>query len=59
MPNELKPCPFCGSDVKIVFNRFGSLYMCFCETCGAIVSFKGKEGKIALRNAWNERADDE
>ena len=57
MPNELKPCPFCGGEAKIVFSIHAGFYMIVCECCGAIVSFKGNESKSKVRFAWNRRAD--
>jgi transcription elongation factor Elf1 len=57
MPSELKPCPFCRRKTKIVFSMYGSLYMVVCESCGAIVSFKGNESKTAVRELYNRRAD--
>lgn len=59
MQNELKPCPFCGEEVKIVFSPYGRIYMVACSKCGAIVSFKGNEGKSDVRYAWNRRVDNE
>lgn len=31
---DLKPCPFCGGDVKITIGIFGSS-MIVCDKCGA------------------------
>ena len=55
MPEELKPCPFCGGKAYIgentVFN--GMFYACCCD-CSASAGdeFNSKEEAIA---AWNTR----
>lgn len=56
---DLKPCPFCGGEVKA--QRFRSLDIpgFLCGHCGAVVSFAGtytSVSGIAPRKAWNRRA---
>ena len=54
---ELKPCPFCGSEVKkiMVFD-----WMVFsCSECGADVSFHNKKSDRDECEAWNRRAENE
>jgi len=54
--NELKPCPFCGSEKVAGAHSFTGIYMIKCLNCGAIASFCGKEEKIKAIDAWNTRA---
>ena len=64
MTEKLKPCPFCGSNVKIDMDDF---YMFCCDNCGAGVVFAkvfedgtagdcDREESIA---AWNTRVEEE
>ena len=62
MPNELKPCPFCGGEAEYVCTKGVAFVRCkrFLK-CGAVGpkqpigdDFIAKE--IAI-NAWNRRAD--
>ena len=59
-PNDLKPCPFCGGDAKIIYNR--SLaerkkhgYLIMCNQCGG--SHQGGARWIAKEN-WNRRPNE-
>lgn len=60
----LKPCPFCGSKVKIDEDDF---YMFCCDNCGAGVTFAkvlsdGTEEdmtKAESIEAWNRRISNE
>ena len=51
---ELKPCPFCGA--KVGYYQGFMLTGIHCATCGAVVSFVGKEKKDKAAQAWNRRA---
>ena len=51
---DLKPCPFCGGDVKITIGVFGSS-MIVCDKCGADVCFYGAEVIDKAIDAWNRR----
>lgn len=66
MAENLKRCPFCGSEV-VLMNLFSSMKMFYCknyQNCGAVVSFDNKEcnterGDTAKIRAWNRRAKNE
>jgi Lar family restriction alleviation protein len=58
MPNELKPCPFCGGKANIVFSSFSSRYMISCSKCGAITGFRFITSKREVQEAYNERGVD-
>lgn len=51
----LKPCPFCGSKVRL---RQIQIAMIQCMKCNAIVSFGGKELPFQTVEAWNKRSSD-
>lgn len=60
---KLKPCPFCGGEVKLdhAYNEF---YMVRCDNCCSVTTFgytyKGGMARDATRvetvKAWNRRA---
>lgn len=54
MSDELKPCPFCGSECWFVKDESGAYVECMNGFCGS------SSGKFVLRNqaiaAWNRRA---
>ena len=59
MPNELKPCPFCGSKAYAYRPMHNTLGI-FCSNlkCGASITQYGcLEDDVAER--WNRRANDE
>lgn len=55
---ELKPCPFCGSEARLVEGVGVREELCWrveCRNCGAkIHSFTSKENTVGL---WNSRID--
>jgi hypothetical protein len=60
MPNELKPCPLCGGEAKILacegYWRSGILaYEIVCSTDGCQVSAGDRRKYKAIRH-WNRRA---
>ena len=62
MSEELKRCPFCGSQVDLM-TLFSGIKMFYCRNharCGAIVSFDNKKcndekGETEKIKAWNRR----
>lgn len=62
--NELKKCPFCGSNVTLM-TLFTGMKMFYCKNykdCGAVVSFDNPKCNVsdaAKINAWNRRVTDE
>lgn len=66
MNEELKPCPFCGYPVRMVYNsrdnvfkifhKNAALKMCYCVIDPIMI--KGKSLTDATK-AWNRRASDE
>ena len=57
MENELKPCPFCGSDGATTFNTsFG--YQVFCTNNDCILNellSNGFDDKTEIIKKWNTR----
>ena len=64
MPNELKPCPFCGKPVRFIYNSFDNAFKFSHkngedeENCCVIgeIWIKGKSLADA-REKWNRRTD--
>lgn len=56
---KLKPCPFCGSPVRVRLNPLtgGITFICEDPDCGADVMFYAGDRKSLKRNAklWNGR----
>lgn len=63
MDKQLKPCPFCGSEVKIVWcpTTNGCIPMIVCNECGMLLSNKHNKRDTMkfLREAWNRRVNNE
>lgn len=55
---ELKPCPFCGGEAKMVKGIVMETNTFVCEGCGADVMFFGAEldARKAIE-AWNRRVE--
>jgi len=57
----LKPCPFCGGDVRYEVGRFVPMWFFECKHCGAVVSFNNdyiNTHTDKAVDAWNRRAED-
>lgn len=58
---ELKPCPFCGTKVKMRFKIPGAWI--YCKTCGAYMErsddYAEGDSKPVLAEAWNRRTVDD
>jgi Lar family restriction alleviation protein len=59
MWNELKPCPFCGSNNIVIYDKSfnsGPYYDIFCRDCQASVRFADEsETEESAVNMWNTR----
>lgn len=59
MSDELKPCPFCGGEVrihsKVLAEGFGSGYWAVCDECGKGDTLPHESEEEAAA-AWNARA---
>lgn len=58
MSDKLKPCPFCGGEVKLVtdFSQNKDHVYCFeCTECGALVYMDDLIDKDKSIEAWNTR----
>lgn len=55
MTEELKPCPFCGSEAEFNSDEFGEC-VC-CKSCGATLhnGVYGEEGRKLASADWNAR----
>lgn len=54
---KLKPCPFCGGEVRIFNGVVAGVTMIVCTKCRATVSFGGREQKDKTIKVWNRRAN--
>lgn len=53
---KLKPCPFCGGEVKMTGGLLTPIYMVYCEKCGMRTSFEpASERRATTVAAWNRR----
>ena len=52
--NELKPCPFCGSNAGVANHGYFGSVRCTNDLCGANI-YTGTRVESVLR--WNHRAD--
>lgn len=58
MTNEIKPCPFCGSNnIKLSENMFTG-FTVICYGCGLDAGFYGHHEKSKTIEAWNKRQVD-
>lgn len=53
----MKPCPFCGSEVRLWDAGFGIVRVVECEKCQCrfVFAFSAAENPHELQNAWNRR----
>ena len=62
MNDKLKPCPFCGSEAKVVEEYDGMIgeNVYFVECCNCRATFyNGNDNKIEEIKKWNRRVEDE
>ena len=64
MPNELKPCPFCGGEASLIKRKFkvgfypsGGTYYVHCKVC--LVTTQPRQKSEDVIKVWNRRANDE
>ncbi len=56
--SEIKPCPFCGSDVKIEKMNWDDCYDyydIYCDNCGGTTGIKRAHTEKEAVNRWNQR----
>ena len=53
---ELKPCPFCGGEAKVM--DMGYPHWVYCEECGAKVHGGTNDERDSIA-AWNRRKNEE
>jgi Lar family restriction alleviation protein len=54
--NELKPCPFCGSNqVYQQGSDYGYAIQCNCGAMGSTACEDDENGEKVAKNLWNER----
>lgn len=58
---ELKSCPFCGSDAKLVKDDQGGIYAeCTSEHCGCSLDYASRDNETTrayIIEQWNTRAE--
>jgi Lar family restriction alleviation protein len=59
MSDKLKPCPFCGGEVKSKIYGFGVAGVIACTNCKTmfVIPWDEAESGNELLNAWNSRAN--
>ena len=58
MPNELKPCPFCGGDVMLSIN-YAEQWKVYCTQCERICWIGELRNETSVIEAWNRRVDND
>ena len=59
MTEKLKPCPFCGGEVKEEWGIGVGMMVFDCPNCGAWTIFVAEDGVMdKCREAWNKRTDE-
>lgn len=53
---ELKPCPFCGGEVKI-FKNYLNQNGISCTRCDGVFWFDDNSNEKNLKEAWNRRVE--
>lgn len=60
MPNELKPCPFCGGKAIVYYPTHNTVaILCSTWKCGAMISMCDARNIDKVAERWNRRANDE
>lgn len=54
---QLKPCPFCGKDAKMIKDEAG-IYKIFCTGFNCDAQMGWSINKQSLANEWNRRVND-
>lgn len=56
MREALKPCPFCGREVRTWYTEFGVVNIIECKNCTVRFIFPWYKAGAELAEAWNKRA---
>ena len=59
MTTKLKPCPFCGGEIRKFIGPLKNTVMFVCDKCGADVCFYGGEYEPKATEKWNKRIYEE
>lgn len=59
MKHELKPCPFCGTEVKLLYKKPQAMIACpICKVfMGRVDNEEEADSRRRLAETWNRRAD--